>query len=44
LVRAIEEKMADSLIEAKKNGIKRITLIQNDNGHITTAAIKNNEI
>jgi len=44
LVRAIEEKMADSLIEAKKKGIKRITLVQNDNGQITTAAIKNNEI
>ena len=40
LVRSIEEKMADSLIEAKKRGIERITLIQSDDGTIKAAVVK----
>lgn len=40
LVRSIEEKMADSLIEAKKRGIKRITLVQNEDGNIKTTIVK----
>jgi len=40
LVRSIEEKMADSLIEAKRRGIKRITLVKSDDGSIKTTVVK----
>lgn len=40
LVRSIEEKMADSLIEAKKCGIEKITLIQSDDGTIKAEIVK----
>ncbi len=39
LVRSIEEKMADSLIEAKKRGVKKVTLIQNEDGNIRATVV-----
>jgi len=40
LVRAIEEKLADSFIEAKKKGYLEIALIMNDDGHVAVKATK----
>ena len=43
LVRSIEEKMADSLIEAKKKGYHRILLTSTEDGKIRTAARRRTE-
>lgn len=40
LVRAIEEQLADSLIEAKKNGFSRISLVQTENQGIVARAVR----
>ncbi|MBI2277831.1 MAG: ATP-dependent Clp protease ATP-binding subunit [Dechloromonas sp.] len=40
LVRAIEEQLADSLIEAKKNGFARISLAQTENQGIVARAVR----
>lgn len=40
LVRAIEEQLADSLIEAKKNGFSRISLLQTENQGIIARAAR----
>jgi ATP-dependent Clp protease ATP-binding subunit ClpA len=40
LVRAIEEQLADSLIQAKQSNYKRIRLMQNDDGRIVARATR----
>lgn len=40
LVRAIEEQLADSLIEAKKRGLMRISLVRSDDGSIVARALR----